>query len=327
MKVSRAAWGFGLITVAYLALIIGLDAKSGVFARLPTVASVLAALAFLAMASILLRFCRWRWLLRRTGYRIGPGVSLVAYLSGFAFTATPGKVGELVRIRYFQAAGVPPFIVVGAFVFERVLDLLAVLALASLGASDFGLFVPIALFVLLVLGLVVICAGYPGLIAHVGAALRAVGFARLSSMVLVLRDGLQIARIWMNPLDLMVSAGTGLLAWSCQAGAFVWLLFQFDISVPTRMAFSIYPMAMLAGAASMLPGGLGSTEAAIVALLSSSHVPFDLGVMVAVCIRLSTLWLAIGIGLVAIVILEMAFRQHESAFGEKLRKVGNNAFL
>lgn len=64
----------------------------------------------------------------------------------------------------------------------------------------------------------------------------------------------------------------------------------------------------LAGAASMLPGGVGSTEAALVALLSLFEVPMGIAILAAVGIRLATMWFAVLCGLCALGILEVSRR-------------------
>lgn len=65
----------------------------------------------------------------------------MAYLAGFAFTATPGKVIELICIRYFTRVGVPSNISFSSFIYERSLDLIVVLFLASLVISRVDLLV------------------------------------------------------------------------------------------------------------------------------------------------------------------------------------------
>ena len=84
----------------------------------------------------------------------------------------------------------------------------------------------------------------------------------------------------------------------------MWLLGRLGVSIATLPAFGMYPLAMLAGAASMLPGGIGSTEAAIVALLLFVDVPIATATLAAVGIRLASLWFAIACGFVAAGVLE-----------------------
>ena len=131
MKLKGSLIGFALITCLYLGLLIWLDARKQVFTHLPQLWQPLLAMIGMALASFMLRFARWQWLLSRLGHRPPLMYSFLAYLSGFVFTATPGKVGELVRIRYLSPAGAPPKDTIGVFVFERLFDLLAVLILAA----------------------------------------------------------------------------------------------------------------------------------------------------------------------------------------------------
>lgn len=65
----------------------------------------------------------------------------------------------------------------------------------------------------------------------------------------------------------MISIFLGLAAWTLTSCGFLWLLSNLGLSIPPLEAFSIYPMAMLVGSASILPGAAGSTELSIVLLL------------------------------------------------------------
>jgi uncharacterized protein (TIRG00374 family) len=63
-------------------------------------------------------------------------------------------------------------------------------------------------------------------------------------------------------------------------------------------------MGMLAGAISFLPGGLGGAEAAMVALLLTNGVVLGTAVLATVICRAVTLWFAVLLGIVAMLILE-----------------------
>jgi uncharacterized membrane protein YbhN (UPF0104 family) len=64
---------------------------------------------------------------------------------------------------------------------------------------------------------------------------------------------------------------------------------------------------MLIGAASMIPGGIGSTEGAIVFLLGGYNVALGAALTIAVGIRLTTLWFGIFIGFMSLLFLEWRF--------------------
>lgn len=305
MKLKRALLGFLTITVLYLAVLVWVDAKNQVFTELPKVLAAMPTLIGLSLISYFLRYLRWRWLLQRAGNHVPWITGFLAYLSGFAFTATPGKVGELVRVRYFQPLGVARARVIAAFIYERSLDLIAVLLLATLAIEQTELFVFVLSFVLIFLSIVVVVASKPHLLGKLSVYLRFRGLSRLSRLTYVLREGLSGCRMWMTILDSMVSLLLGLLAWSCITFSFVWLLAQLNIAIPIQSALAIYPLAMLAGAASMLPGGVGSTEITIVALLAIFSAPLELAALAAIAIRFSTLWLAVVCGILAVMILEI----------------------
>jgi uncharacterized protein (TIRG00374 family) len=136
--------------------------------------------------------------------------------------------------------------------------------------------------------------------------LRAKRLRQLSNVVRVLRDGLTGCAIWLRPGRVCLAFLSGLLAWSITSWTFVYLLDALAIDMPLRQGMSIYPIAMLAGAASMLPGGLGSTEAAIVALLATHGIAPHLGLLAAIGIRLGSLWFSVLLGLACLGSLEWA---------------------
>lgn len=304
MKLRKAFWAAAAITALYVAALFWADSRNRVFDRLPEVAALLPGLMALSLASYALRYLRWWWLLARIGHRTPLLRGWWAYLSGFAFTATPGKVGELLRIRYFLPLGVPPAQVLAVFVFERACDVAAVALLAALAIHDSGYFALLLAFVLGLLAVVAALAAQPRLLGRMAAAARRRRLLRLARLLRTLRDGLVGTRAWLHPRDLLVSLALGLAAWGLSAWAFVWLLARLGIAVETTAALSLYPTAMLVGAASFLPGGVGATEAVIVVLLALHAVPLGLATLAAVAIRLAGLWFSVACGFVAIAWLE-----------------------
>jgi uncharacterized membrane protein YbhN (UPF0104 family) len=77
------------------------------------------------------------------------------------------------------------------------------------------------------------------------------------------------------------------------------------LSIQPLEAFTIYPLAMLAGAASMLPGGVGSTELTIILLLGVYGVTFSIATIAAIGIRFATIWFAVLAGFICLGILEV----------------------
>lgn len=228
----------------------------------------------------------------------------LAYLAGFAFTATPGKLGELLRIRYLTPQGVPPWRVLAAFVYERALDLMAVLLLSALAIGQNDIFIIVFGFAVIILSGLVFAVLNPAWLTRASVYMRFYRLNKLARICRTVRDGLSGCRVWATLPDILVSIVLGVLAWCITSFSFVWLLNQLGVSIPALSALAIYPLSMLAGAASMLPGGVGSTEATIVVLLSLFDVPLATATLAAVGIRFSSMWFAVLCGFVALCALE-----------------------
>ncbi len=92
---------------------------------------IIGAAAFLSLLNYALRIHRWRGYLSRLGHTLSFGYTVPTYIAGFAYTLSPGKMGEMMRARYYLPKGVPLSDVTAAFFAERLLDVISMLFLAS----------------------------------------------------------------------------------------------------------------------------------------------------------------------------------------------------
>jgi uncharacterized protein (TIRG00374 family) len=93
---------------------------------------------------------------------------------------------------------------------------------------------------------------------------------------------------------------TGLCAWGAESMGFFLLMQALGSPLQLSSAVFIYAFSMLAGAVSFLPGGLGGSEASMILLLRLSTVALPIAVSATLLIRLATLWYAVAIGIVAL---------------------------
>lgn len=311
---GRAAGWVVAIAAVYLVALWYVDRDRNIVSRLAELAVPLGACALLVLASYVARYQRWRAVLAAQGHppdRWARGFA--AYLAGFAFTASPGKAGELLRIRYFAWQGVPARVTLTTFIFERALDLLVITVLA-IGAAAliplFGLLVAIILAVLLGLAALAcrprLARIARGLIDRVpGTPVRRLGH--------FLVDGAAALRPLLRLRLLLPSSAWGGVAWVLTAAAFAFLCASVGIDLAWPLALGIYPLAMLIGALSFVPGGVGTTEAAIVVMLGANGVSADTALAVAIGIRLVSLWLAVLVGMLAMATLELTARRQSPA--------------
>ncbi|MGM8227437.1 lysylphosphatidylglycerol synthase transmembrane domain-containing protein [Cellvibrio sp. ARAG 10.3] len=303
MKPSSAALTFVAITIIYVGVLLFLDLSS--FSGVRDMLQLFPFLVTLAFCSFLLRYLRWYWLLWRAQCTIPFWEGYLCYLSGFAFTASPGKVGELVRVRYLLNHNVHPSVTISAFIYERALDLLVVLLIGSLVALVFDFFVWIAISIVLIIVAIIFVVRYPHFLRMIVFFLRRFGFKRLSILMRLFTKGIRGISRWLTFKDLAVSLILGATAWLIVSLSFVWLLNHIGEGLPIYTAISIYPVAMLVGALSMLPGGIGTTEAAITFQLVFYGVSTVMAGLLAICIRISTLWFAIICGMLSLIALEL----------------------
>jgi len=308
MKVGRTLVAFGLLTALYVGGLVYVDRQNNVFEHGVDLAAILPQMIVFTFMSFLLRYTRWRWLLGRRNFRIPWLQGLLGYLSGFALTASPGKLGELVRVRYFGSMGVPVDQVIACFFFERMLVLVVIL-LFSIELAGIAPGVAFAFaFVALVIIAVVFLSRSRTLWMSLAQWLQEAGWDSSSRLFRAFGKGIAGAMGFFRPLEFAVSIVIGLLAWGIQSLGCMYLLVKLGITVPPLAAFALYPSALLIGAASMVPGGIGTTEAAIVFLLHGYGAAFETSALAAIGMRLTTLWLAIALGLLAIPTLETLYR-------------------
>lgn len=304
LKIGRAVITFLLLTLAYAGVLLWLDQGRGLLNGLDRLYLTLPTLMLLSLVSYVVRYARWFWLLARVQSRVPPLRGFFAYIAGFALTATPGKVGELLRIRYFQPMGIQPELVVSAFVYERSVDVVVILGIAALASAKFGLLKFVVAFTVLVVAVVLVLAKFTGKLTYFINFMERLSLPFIVRVVGIFARGFSKITIWLTPLDLLVSLMTGLTAWGLTAYSFVLLLDHLGESVPALLALSIYPAAILVGAASMLPGGIGSTEATLVVLLVGVGVSVAGATIAAIGIRIASMWFATLLGLVSVCMLE-----------------------
>ena len=257
----------------------------------------------LSLLNYLLRFARWQTYLNSLGCAVPAWPNCRFYLAGFAFTATPGKVGEAVRSLYLKRFNVNYADSIAAFFVERLVDIVSMVLLSLLAAYMFDewRWLIAVLSVVLILLLPVIRSHW---LAEVIEALAARS-EKMRAMAGHLLQLLRSSRVLLSSVNLYGGLIIGVLAWAAE-GLALYIVIQmlgFDISVP--LAVGIYAVSILVGALSFVPGGLGGTEVVMGGLLVLVGLDEPVAVSAVLICRIATLWFAVAIGLVAALELEL----------------------
>ena len=259
----------------------------------------------LSLVNYALRVLRWTIYLSRLGHPLPLKFSGLTYIAGFAFTLSPGKVGEMVRSRYYQKIGIPLSSTTAAFFVERLLDLLSMLALALIAlatSSSYGTLIWGTAIVISLLLVILAASPWTKVVESVEMA-RWFPESLKKATQSILRT-LISAKALLNPPLLVAGFIIGLIAWGAEGtGLMVIGAISPNISIEWTTAIGIYSIAIIVGALSFLPGGLGSTEAVMIALLVAHRYPMPDAILLTLVCRLLTLWFAVIIGWIAVAVL------------------------
>ena len=113
-------------------------------------------------------------------------------------------------------------------------------------------------------------------------------------------------------VGLMVSA----IAWGMESISLYLILDGLNLPSTLLEANFVYCFSTIIGALSMLPGGIGGTEAGMIALLAVLGISYSSGLPAVILIRVCTLWLAILVGIAFTMIMLGRSRRR----GERLHR-------
>ena len=294
----------------FIAGLIGLAAATGweetraQIARLTLLQGVF--LLALSLANYLLRGFRWHLFARRLGLPTELGQDMRHFLGGFAMVVTPGRVGELVRMRWLKReTGWAYERTAPLALIDRASDLAAMALILALtiafAAGGMTGAIPVTIFAL---GAAYV-ATHPRLLAGlVTLAHRAVG--RWPRLFGRLRMAARSLTRFSDVRIIVPALGLGILGWLAEGYAFHLLLGWMGSDIGLMKAIAIFVFSTLAGGLTGAPGGVGGAEAAMIALLALDGVPMEVSVPATAIIRVTTLWFALGIGMVIFPFAEKA---------------------
>ncbi len=295
-------WISILLFAAFVLGLVGIAAATGwretveAFTRLT--AAQFSILLALSLVNYLLRCIRWHIYTTAMDIDLSFTSNARHYLGGFALTATPGRIGELIRLRWiWRETGRRPDSTGSLVLVDRAADLTAVglvlaIAIAFSAAGIQGGWT-VAVLSLLVAWL----ATRPSLFrAAITIAWKTIGkFPRFFAMLRRAATGLAV---FSKPPVLIPSTICGMIGWTAEGLAFYFLIIWLGGDIALTTALAIFFFAMLSGSATGLPGGIGGAEAAMIALLTLFDIPLEIALPATAIIRITTLWFAIAVGIV-----------------------------
>lgn len=300
-RLRRLEYGVVLTAVLFVAL-------SVLVAMLIGGAEVLAAIRRISAATLLwlfvlslvnyaLRVLRWHRLSKRLGIAVPFGRTLLYYVAGFSMTATPGRVGEALRLWMAKRAhGHRYDRMVPLLVADRLFDMLSIVLLGLAGAAAFPQQRWIAILILISAIAATVALAWPGWILRLLLWVFGAVGRRFGRFLASLRRSIRgTARILQGPA-LMEAMVLSVIGWAAECLAFSMLLYAMGAPIGPAEASFVFAIAAAIGGVTLLPGGLGGTEATMVALLSSLGVDLGTSLAATLVIRATTLWFSVALG-------------------------------
>jgi len=257
----------------------------------------------LSLCNYMFRFFRWEYYTKILDIKVERKMSFLIFLSSFIMSVTPGKIGEVFKSYLLKEQIGTPVSKSAPIVFaERITDFLSLVMLSIAGALVFGYGTEIiisfgAAFVIMVF----IISNKKLSYAIIGLLEKFKFIARVSHKLHTAYDSIyQMVRF----KELIITIILSIFAWSFECFSFYLVINGFGLGetlhIDLLIATFVYGFATIAGAATMLPGGLGATDASITGLLVLLTLPKSVAVASTLIIRAATLWFAVVVGIVAV---------------------------
>lgn len=319
---SKIIWSLAFAALVYFALTLYADA--------PKLADALARwdwrwLALTLLAVLInygVRFLRWHYYLRVLNICSVPLFpSLLIFLAGFSLTMVPGKLGELLKSVLLKSHYDVPITHSASIVAaERLTDVIGMALLAAVGISIFPMGLPALLVTLLALSGVIAVMQAREIAERALALLaRIPGGGRFAHLARNLYASAYAMLRW-RPLALAVALSA--LAWFGECVSLYLILRGFGLPETLDVLLAatfIYASASLFGAATFMPGGLGATEGSMTSLLQLLvNASAPIAAAATLLVRVCTLWLAIGLGALALFVFERVDKTARSGVAPKI---------
>jgi len=287
----------GLLIYGLLGLLVGWHTVASQLTALPAALWLLAVLLVLLGHGLL--FGRWQVLLRSLGHRLEARPSAAIYLAGLGLIAAPARSGEALRGLWLQRRhGFPLQVGVGITLAERLADLASALLVLSWGLGQ-------RVWAAVLVGLLVLAAGgwlltHPRLITRLEALLERLPLhPRWHGVIRLLREALLAfsrVRQLMRPRPLLIGTLLASLCWLLEAVVLQGIYGSLGTSLSLHHTAVIRTAMALGGVLSLLPAGLGTSEATAIGLAMAYGANRSEALAATLVLRFATLAVPCALG-------------------------------
>ena len=245
-------------------------------------------------------FFKWHLLLRNAKIFIPIKDSFLIFMSGFAFTIIPGKVGDLVKSQLLKTKfGIARSKTIPIIILEQFYAAIGIVTLAYFGMWYFELGVYVLGFFTVVLVFVSVLLSSRKAFNKIASLLEKRRFTSkfvepVSSSYDAIKSGIR------GPITLYAS-GLSILFWLIEAISVYFILLAFGVeAIGFLTIISTYSTSIMLGILSFLPIGLGVVEGTLTSFFTMHGIDVSLALTIVIIIRLFTRWYGVSFGFIAL---------------------------
>lgn len=223
---------------------------------------------------------------------------------------TPGKFGELLKSYLVKQISSEPISRTAPIVFaERVTDFLSLVVISLVGAYifNYGREIIIVIGLVIVFGIVII--SNKNIASFIIRFFSKIRF--LSKYSSGIQNAYESSYKLLAVIPLFKMTFLSIISWGFECLGYYIILANYNIEVNLLWASFAYAFATIVGAVSMLPGGLGVTEGSLSYMVVSQGYSKDIAFASTFIVRAVTLWFAVIIGVISIIIYQNKFGEIE----------------
>lgn len=249
-------------------------------------------LILLTTTAYIIRLVKWTYLLRVADVRLNARENVFVFLSGLAMTVTPAKIGEVWKgflikeLKDVRLSRTIPVVVV-----DRLTDVISLIVLSLLGITYYER--GIAIITLIILGVIAFIVAFKtGMFFKTFDLVIEKKFKKYTESAT--EFSIYLSKL-LNANKALLASLLGVLAWFFECLTIHLTVLEFN-AMTLPISVFIFSFASLVGSLSMIPGGIGVTEASISGLLQYFGIDTVSAVATSIIVRLTTLWYGTLIG-------------------------------
>ena len=301
MKLDNRIYIVIIATIALYFTFLVISDLGEVYAQLNKMdTSYLPIILLLIPLSWIVLFTRWNLLLKNSNVHVPVKDNLKIYLSGFALSITPGKVGELIKSQLLKIKfGIPREKTAPIVLVEQLYNIIGIIGVSILGIWYFELGAHIILIAALLLVILLILISSKRLFDKFLTLLGRIKF--LSQYTSAFSNSYDVLRKSTRGWVVVYASALSIAFWLIESVIAYFVLLSFGVNhIEFLSVITTYTSSIILGVASFLPLGIGVVEGSLAGFFTLQGVDVSIALTLVIFIRIFTRWIAVSVGFVSL---------------------------